>query len=744
MIFPLTKFYKLVIFSLLFVTNNCSNIPKDILYETDGAQLIKAGNSLIINGKYKEAAEYYQRALTIDMTDSEAFGNLSVAFYYLGKYDDAIREAIQAIILSPEEINWRLNLGASYSRKGNYKGAIDAYENAVVIARKIRNNNKYQLRNALIGLGRSSELAGLFHKSLEAYQEALNFSPEDSELLTGMGNIYFRQDQLDEAEKLYKRAIAKDSTHAVAKYNMALVFAKTGRHQEAIKLFASNPTISERFRNDLNESSVNTVERSKTSSIKDFRANIGKMGGPSSPSRTAKNQSNSYIFIKGLSYYQQGSHTAALEAFRQALLENPVLPEAYLYIGNILAQQDQYKAAINAYENAVKLDTSFVEAYNNLGSMYANTSRVKEAMNAYQKAISLDRKFYDARTNLGLLYSESGELEKAADQFYQVIRAEVEIPEAHNNLGMVYSKQGMYNEAQKQFRKAILLRSDFPEAYNNLALSYSRNTAIDDIIEMLRKLAAKWAGHDLTEKMAYDWLPLRRVPLQSSQVGGAARKAYRMGVNAAFTNSLKDALQYFRAALENRPEWAAARLAEGTVLLAQNNWDESIKVLEGISSLYLKDPLPNTIMTIAKLSSGDYNSALDTWQKVVEFSMAPEKQEIEEAWQKMQIRSVAADQAVEALEKAIILEPRFATAHFNLGLVNDQLHRYDKAIDCFEKFVKLAPTKAIGYFHLGIAHYRLGRDKKAQTAITEYIKLSKKPILIPQVETFLNRSRTLR
>ena len=97
MIFPLTKFYKLVILSLLFVTNNCSNIPKDILYETDGAQLIKAGNSLIINGKYKEAAEYYQRALTIDMTDSEAFGNLSVAFYYLGKYDDAIREAIQAI-----------------------------------------------------------------------------------------------------------------------------------------------------------------------------------------------------------------------------------------------------------------------------------------------------------------------------------------------------------------------------------------------------------------------------------------------------------------------------------------------------------------------------------------------------------------------------------------------------------------------------------------------------------------------
>ena len=452
MIFPLTKFYKLVILSLLFVTNNCSNIPKDILYETDGAQLIKAGNSLIINGKYKEAAEYYQRALTIDMTDSEAFGNLSVAFYYLGKYDDAIREAIQAIILSPEEINWRLNLGASYSRKGNYKGAIDAYENAVVVARKIRNNNKYQLRNALIGLGRSSELAELFHKSLEAYQEALNFSPEDSELLTGMGNIYFRQDQLDEAEKLYKRAIAKDSTHAVAKYNMALVFAKTGRHQEAIKLFASNPTISERFRNDLNESSVNTVKRSKTSSIKDFRANIGKMGGPSSPSRTAKNQSNSYIFIKGLSYYQQGSHTAALEAFRQALLENPVLPEAYLYIGNILAQQNQYKAAINAYENAVKLDTSFVEAYNNLGSMYANTSRVKEAMNAYQKAISLDRKFYDARTNLGLLYSESGELEKAADQFYQVIRAEVEIPEAHNNLGMVYSKQGMYNEAQKQFR----------------------------------------------------------------------------------------------------------------------------------------------------------------------------------------------------------------------------------------------------------------------------------------------------
>ena len=391
----------------LWTGAGCSNAPRPVSDIADIGILIDAGNASLNNGDYEEAITYYRRALAMDMTDSEAFGNLSVAYYYLARYDDAIREALQAVILSPEEINWRLNLGASYSRRGNYESAARAYGAAVEIARGLPDRNRFQLRNALIGLGRSCELAGLYDQAIDAYREALVFSPRDTEMLTGLGNIYFRQGRLEEAEALYHRTLAQDSTHAVARYNAALIYAGSGRYEEAIDLFSDNPAVDRRLQSALESSSVSAVDRSKTSSIAAYRAKLGRMGGPPPPSGSTGRKPPPYVYVMGLTYYQQGAENAAMEAFEKALAEDPGLAEAHLYIGNIYARQERIDAAVDAYEKAIEVDSEFVEAYNNLGTMYANSARPKDAMAAYRKALSLNDRFYDARTNLGLLYAEA-------------------------------------------------------------------------------------------------------------------------------------------------------------------------------------------------------------------------------------------------------------------------------------------------------------------------------------------------
>ena len=105
----------------------------------------------------------------------------------------------------------------------------------------------------------------------------------------------------------------------------------------------------------------------------------------------------------------------------------------------------------------------------------------------------------------------------------------------------------------------------------------------------------------------------------------------------------------------------------------------------------------------------------------------------------MRTREKAADKALTALEKAVELRPGFTKAYFNLGILNDQLHRYNMAISSYEKVVELSPGTAIGHFRLGIAYYRIGRTRDAQQAIKQYIQLVTDPMLLPQVETFLKR-----
>lgn len=731
---------------LLWAGSGCSGAPRPVSDDADAGTLIDAGNASMRNGDYTKAATYYRRALALDMTDSEAFGNLSVAYYYLERYDEAIREALQAVVLSPEEINWRLNLGASYSRKGDHEGAERAYGAAVDIARGLPDENRHQLRNALIGLGRSCELAGRYDRAMDAYDEALVFAPEDTELLTGAGNIHFREGRLDEAEALYHRTLARDSTHTVARYNIALIYARTGRYDEAIGFFADMPALDRSLEGALEGSSVSAVDRSKARSIAAYRAGLGRMGGsggPGGPPRAGRRgrRPPPYIYMMGLTYYEQGAETEAMRAFEQALAEDPGLAEAHLYIGNIHARRGRNPAAADAYERAIRIDPEFAEAYNNLGTMYANMNRTEDAMEAYRGALALDDRFHDARTNLGLLYAEAGRLDDAIDEYMKVIRAEAGIAEVHNNLGMAYLSRGRYDEAREQFQKAVALRDDFAEAYNNLALSYSRDALLDDVIGTWRGLAARWAGHDPTVRVVFDWLPLRRVPARSSAVGGEARSAYRRGVDAAFAHDLGAALAHFEDALAARPGWRAARLARGAVLLAQGKWDAVKSAVEQVLEPETADPLPSAVLAIAQVSGGDYESALKSWEEAVRLAGESDGAEAREALAAMRARTEAADRVLSALERARALRPGFTTAHFNIGLVNDLLHRYHQAIRSYEEVVRLAPELPAGHFRLGIAYYRLGDNEGARDAMREYIRLSADPMLLPQVETFLNKSR---
>lgn len=714
--------------------------PRTNSVDTDSASVMASGFALMNQGDYEGAVAYYRRALALDLTDSEAFGNLSVAYYYLGRYDEALRNALQAVVLAPDEINWRLNLGAIYTRRENHEGASRAYGAAVGIARGLPEENRYQLRNALMGLGRSSELSGSYDQALGAYEEALVFAPDDMAMLTGVGNIYFRLGRLDEAEASYHRALAQDSTHAVARYNLALVYSRTERFDEAFGLLEDNPVLDRRLESALESSTVSAVDRSKTRSIAAYRARLGRMGGPPSPGIRQGRRSPPYVHVRGLNYYEQGAYMEAMQAFEQALAEDPGLAEAHLYIGNIYAIQDRHAEAVESYETAIAVDPQFFETYNNLGSMYADLGRTDDAMDAYKKALALNDRFYDARTNLGLLYAEAGRLDEAVEEFKKVIRAEVGIAEVHNNLGIVYLRQGKDAEASEQFNRAISLRGDFPEAYNNLALSYSRDAAVDDVIETWRGLAAGWAGRDTSARESFDWMPLRRVAARSSGVGGEARSAYRNGVEAADGHDLEAALSHFRDSLAARSEWNAAQLAVAAVLLVQGKWEEAATAVEKAIEPETADPLPHAILAIAKVSSGDFESALQAWEGAVRLSGEPDGSAAMESLTAMRTKTEAADRVLRALDQAVAQRPRFTTAHFNIGLVNDMLRRYHQAILSYREVVRLAPDLGAGHFRLGIAYFRIGDFEKARDSLSEYIRLSEDPMLLPQVETFLNRS----
>jgi len=66
------------------------------------------------------------------------------------------------------------------------------------------------------------------------FRQAIDLEPNMSAALTNLGNLVYRQGELDEAKGLYERALDHDPMQAEARYNLANVFEDLGETELAI------------------------------------------------------------------------------------------------------------------------------------------------------------------------------------------------------------------------------------------------------------------------------------------------------------------------------------------------------------------------------------------------------------------------------------------------------------------------------------------------------------------------------
>ena len=75
------------------------------------------------------------------------------------------------------------------------------------------------------------------------------------------------------------------------------------------------------------------------------------------------------------------------------------------------------------------------------------------------------------------------------------------------------------------------------------------------------------------------------------------------------------------------------------------------------------------------------------------------------------------DEAAEGFAATVKREPTFAEAHFNLGLVDEELGKYDEAIVSLHAALKLNPRLHGANLFLGIAEFRINNLTGAAAAV---------------------------
>ncbi len=152
---------------------------------------------------------------------------------------------------------------------------------------------------------------------------------------------------------------------------------------------------------------------------------------------------------------------------------------------------------------------------------------------------------------------------------------------------------------------------------------------------------------------------------------------------------------------------------------------EDIKYLRKLSKdKFKKDWSIFYALGIAYGNKGEYNNAIEAYQKAVEIN--PKN---DDPYNNM---GIAYDEkgdynnAMEAYQKVVEINPKDDKAYNNMGIAYYDKGEYDNAIKAFLKALKLNPKKDVAYYNMGINYGKKGEYDNAIEAFRKVFELNPK------------------
>ena len=234
---------------------------------------------------------------------------------------------------------------------------------------------------------RSDLLLGYVHqrdrqhdRAEAAYMRGLEKTPDDADLLNGLGTVYESQGRDREAEAAYARAVDVAPDYARPRFNLGVLHLRAGRLQEAATVLA------EALRIDLR---------------------------PTPQHQGYQTLGNVHMAL--------GDYRAARTAFERAL-EHRESVLAWYDLSHARARLGDAEAQLQALERAIELDPAFAPALRNLGFLYMQRQELEAAEEMLMRSIQHEPHSPVAHRNLGALYLKRGQNQRAREAFAEADR----------------------------------------------------------------------------------------------------------------------------------------------------------------------------------------------------------------------------------------------------------------------------------------------------------------------------------
>jgi TolB-like protein/Flp pilus assembly protein TadD len=191
------------------------------------------GNFLFDNGRYGEAAEFYEMFVNRADDDAMAINNLGAAYYLAGDFRKAAEAWDESLAIKPTAMAYS-NTGSMYFYLGEFEKAADRYSRAVELTP--RNFRVWgNLADAYYYSGQLRSAADIaYRRAIDFGEQQLTVNDADIDTLSDLAYYYVRIGEKEKSRELNARAVAAAPDNMYVQYNSALIHTTLGDMDEAL------------------------------------------------------------------------------------------------------------------------------------------------------------------------------------------------------------------------------------------------------------------------------------------------------------------------------------------------------------------------------------------------------------------------------------------------------------------------------------------------------------------------------
>lgn len=379
--------------------------PKENYFElVEGSYLVGKAASLL--NEPGLASIHLEKYVKLKSDDPESYVLLGKAYYRLGNYSEAYKNFAKALLLNPEHPEGLYGLGLTQLRDRKFKEAAEsmemaisnkvdstdiffelgtAYEELGDLNRAAENYEKYAKSELATPFSPWLKLAQIYvrmnqtEKAINAYREALKINPDDFNSNYNLAKLLAENNQLEEAEVMFKKLAEKNQKDAITYYGQIMqMYDRAGKYDKAVeaaqKIVELNPQ--------------NEVAKYNLAIMYDRLGQLEEAARTLDECLAIKSDYTYAWFNLGIIYDKMKKHSEAVEAFKKYTALAPDDPSGWLNMGLEYMLMKDFERALPNLEKSVSLKPDNAIAQYNLGIAYINLNdnySAREVLRVLQK-----------------------------------------------------------------------------------------------------------------------------------------------------------------------------------------------------------------------------------------------------------------------------------------------------------------------------------------------------------------------